>query len=237
MLLQSEQGQNGAENAVAMSPAVFSWNVEPNSQDNGEVSRHGSIYESSIILKLHSDTAAGPSPPPQWVELTDSWGVTYYANVLLNAVQYTPPALNAPPFAPERTDYIMGCPEHDASAAAWMWYLWVREMKSKHSLVGLMCALSWCGDCKVCTPPQDVHFPKWHAFRIQFFITWWASALFWRPSFSAMLGRIFLPSYISKSAVTEQVSECNTPSQCSAIISGLQLLALSVPLICFRCDL
>lgn len=60
VLLQSEQGQNGADNEVALSPAVFSWNVEPNSQNNGEVPRHDRLTaymnHQSIILKQLSST-------------------------------------------------------------------------------------------------------------------------------------------------------------------------------------
>jgi hypothetical protein len=136
-----------------------------------------------------SRAAADLQLPPEWTKLTDDHGVTYYANASLDSFQYTHPSLNVPPFAPDMTDYIMGHPAPEAPAWSWMMYLWLREVKSTHSVVGTLCAVSLFGR-SLCDPPRDAVFQRRVWFRIWFMISSLATSLFLQAVLSLIFGSI-----------------------------------------------
>jgi hypothetical protein len=165
--------------------------------------------------------------PLGWMRLTDDHGVSYYVEPSLGTFQYTHPSLNAPPFAPEHTDYVMGHPSHDAQALAWMLYLWVREVKSSHSVIGTLCALSLCGR-RACSPPLDKLFQRRVAFRIWFMISSLLSSLLWQVCAKILFRRD------PKSTVDEAISGCSTDSRCTVLSIFLQMTFVSLPFGIFR---
>lgn len=168
--------------------------------------------------------------PSGWVKLTDDHGVSYYAEPSIRIFQYSHPSLNAPPFAPDCTDYLMGHPSHDSPAWAWMLYLWVREVKSTHSVIGTLCAVSICGR-RLCAPPLDKLFQRRVAFRIWFMVSSLISSLFWQVSVKILLLERGDPNF----AVEEAISGCNVSARCTLLSIFLQLMFVSVPFGIFRC--
>jgi hypothetical protein len=159
--------------------------------------------------------------PLGWMRLTDNHGVSYYVEPSLGTFQYTHPSLNAPPFAPDHTDYVMGHPSHDAPALAWMLYLWVREVKSSHSVIGVLCALSLCGR-RVCAPPLDKLFQRRVAFRMWFMISSLLSSLLWQVCTKILVKN-------PKSTVDEAISGCSTETRCTLLSIFLQMMFVSLP--------
>ena len=195
-----------------------------------------------------SRAAADMQLPPGWTKLTDDYGVSYYANASLDSFQYTHPALNAPPFSPDMTDYTMGHPAPEAPAWSWMKYLWLREMKSTHSVVGVLCAVSLSGR-SLCAPPRDAVFQRRVWFRIWFMISSLVSSLFFSTSFNIIFGGAeraasdFYPGTTISRGVdfnipaSELISECERSMTCFWKPIVLQFFVVSVVFGMYRCEL
>ena len=151
-----------------------------------------------------------PPLPSEWTQLNDDDGTTFYASP--NVVQYTHPSLNAPPFDLERTDYVMKHPAPDAPARSWILYLWLRDVKCTHSIMGVLCAISWC------SLPHDIAFQRRIVWRIYLAVC---------NLFCALLFQVAGRNAISPG------KECD--QQCTLQIIPVQILVVSVPLAIFRC--
>ena len=149
---------------------------------------HQASMVSEVITEKEqqSHATAYAEVPPGWNKLTDDYGVTYYVQPSTGTFQYTHPSLNAPPFAPTLTDYVMGHPAFNAQAWAWMLYFWVREVKSSHSVIGTLCAVTLCGR-NLCAPPRDKLFQRRVTFRIYFMISSLLSSLLMQAAFMVMM--------------------------------------------------
>jgi hypothetical protein len=181
--------------------------------------------------------AADIQLPAGWVKLTDCYG-TYYGNANLNTFQRTHPSLNAPPFALEMTDYNFGHPAPDAPAWAWMMYLWLREVKSTHSVVGTLCAVSLCGR-RLCAPPRDTLFQRRTGFRIWLLISFLLASLCFHASLTISFGASELgvspfsrtPSFTSG----QLVRECGQSRNCFWKPAIIQAFVVSLPFGIYRC--
>jgi hypothetical protein len=172
--------------------------------------------------------------PPGWSKLADDYGVTCYVEPSTGNIQYTHPSLNAPPFAPNLTDYIMGYPAPDAPAWAWMLYLWMREVKSSHSVIGTLCAVSLCGR-SLCSPPRDRLFQRRVTFRIYFMITSLLSSLLFQIAVMVMQFANVSKVDSRKVQVDQAIRSCNQNRGCMVSSIFIQFIFVSLPFGIFRC--
>lgn len=192
----------------------------------------GFVVDSTALDKQSfAAVASGMKLPLGWTQFADDHGVTYYVEPSTGTFQYTHPSLKAPPFAPDLTDYVMGHPAPDAPAWAWMLYLWVREVKSSHSVIGTLCAVSPFG-CSLCAPPRDKLFQRRMVFRMYFMISSLISSTFLQVAFVMQ----FNPSRVSTANVSadQRISQCSKSTSCTAANIFIQFMMVSIPFGIFR---
>lgn len=187
-------------------------------------------FEVTEALKQQSRAAADLQLPPGWTKFTDDYGVSYYSNAPLGTIQYTHPSLNAPPFSPDLTDYVMGHPAPHASAWAWMLYLWLREVKATHSVVGTLCAL------RLCAPPRDQVFQRRIIFRMWFMTTSLLASTFFYAAFALRFSPNFNLLTDQELSLKQQVAACQTHTRCFLLTSAFYAIFVSVPFAIFRCE-
>jgi hypothetical protein len=171
--------------------------------------------------------------PPGWVKLNDDQ-VTYYANADLRAFQCTHPTLNAPPFQLDKTDYITGLPAINAPAWRWMKYLWWREVKSTHSVVGTLCALSNRFGCTCLSPPRDIVFQSRLWFRIWYMLSSLTSSFCVHTITFVLLGESILDTDFSDMKSEDAYAATEQSPHVSWIPYAAQLLGVSIPFSIYR---
>ena len=188
-------------------------------------------FEVTEALKQQSRAAADLQLPPGWAKFTDDYGVSYYSNASRGTIQYTHPCLNAPPFSPDLTDYVMGHPAPHASAWAWMLYLWLREVKATHSVVGTLCAL------RLCAPPRDQVFQRRIIFRMWFMTTSLLASTFFYAAFALRFSPNFNVLTDQELSAKQQINACTLKNpRCFLLTSAFYAIFVSVPFAIFRCE-
>ena len=187
-------------------------------------------FEVTEALKQQARAAADLQLLPGWTKDTDDCGVSYYANASLDTIQYTHPALNAPPFSPDLTDYVMGHPAPHASAWAWMLYLWLRDVKSTHSVVGTLCAL------RLCAPPRDKLFQRRIKFRMWFMVSSLLSSTFFYASFAIRFSPNLNLLTAEELSLGQQIHACQRIPRCFLLTTAFYVVIVSVPFGIFRCE-
>ncbi len=197
----------------------------------GVVDIKNSLRAQLISLEEHGDDMM---LPPGWVKLNDDQ-VTYYANAHLHAFQCTHPSLNAPPFQLDKTDYITGLPAIDAPAWRWMKYLWWRQVKSTHSVVGTLCALSHRFGCECLSPPRDIVFQSRLWFRIWYMLSSMSTSFSVHTIAFIFLGSNILNQNLVTGKADNAYAAAEQSSQRSWIPYAAQLLGVSIPFSIYRC--
>ena len=196
---------------------------------------NNSLSEKLLSPEEHAARSDDMMLPPGWIKLRDGQ-ITYYANASLHAFQCTHPSLNAPPFQLDKTDYITGLPATDAPAWHWMRYLWWREVKSTHSVLGTLCALSHRFGWKRLSPPRDMVFQSRLWFRIWYFLSSLTSSFSLHTTVFMLLGSSILKQDFFNGAKPDQCyAAAEQSSQKSWIPYVSQFLLVSIPFSIYRC--
>jgi hypothetical protein len=194
---------------------------------------NNSLRISLLSPEQHAVCSDDMMLPPGWVKLHDDH-VTYYANADLRAFQCTHPSLNAPPFQLDKTDYVTGLPAIDAPAWRWMKYLWWREVKSTHSVIGTLCALSSRFGCKCLSPPRDVVFQSRLWFRMLHTLSSWASSFCVHTVTFIALGFRANPNQTATMGPEDAYAATEHSPHMSWIPYAAQLLGQSIPFSIYR---